>query len=143
MRPLILFVTGLALTTGVSNADIRGTVLDPSGRPIEGARVECGSKTVYTNIEGLYTIPGAQGCSAKIVKAGFKTITPQLTEHADAKLTLAVEGPFESVIVTATRSETTPEHAGVAASVLTARDFDLRNSPTVADVLREIPGVQV
>jgi outer membrane cobalamin receptor len=143
MRPLILFVTGLALTTGVSFADIRGTVNDPSGRPIEGARVECGSKTAYTNIEGLFAIPDIQDCAARITKAGFKTATSTLTAGAEAKLTLAVEGPFESVIVTATRSETTPEQAGVAASVLTAHDFDVRDNPTVADVLREIPGVQV
>src|SRR5713101_1719446 len=107
MRPLILFLTGLALATGVSLADISGTVYDPSGRPIEGARVECGSKTVYTNVEGLFAIPGVQDCGVKITKAGFKTATSQLTAGAEAKLTLALEGPFERVIVTATRSETT------------------------------------
>jgi len=143
MRPCILFLTGLVVSTGVSIADIRGTVLDPSGRPIEGARVECGSKTVYTNIEGLFAIAGAQDCAAKITKAGFKNSAPQLTEGVEAKLTLEVQGPFETAIVTATRAETTPEQAGVAANAVTGAEFEVRDNPTVADVLREIPGVQV
>src|ERR1039457_5201926 len=88
MRTLIFFVTGLALAAGVSKADIRGTVLDPSGRPIEGARVECGSKTVYTNNEGLFAIPGVQDCAAKITKTGFKPATPALNAGAQPQIGL-------------------------------------------------------
>ncbi len=143
MRTLIFLVADLAFATGVSSAAIHGTVLDPSGRPIEGARVECGSKTVYTNNEGLFAIPDAQDCTAKITKSGFRPASADLTASTPAQLTLALAGPVETVIVTATRSETTPEQAGVAANALTARDFELRDNPTVADVLREIPGLQV
>src|SRR5438128_1701400 len=122
---------------------IRGAVLDPSGRPIEGARIECNSKTVYTNNEGLFAIPDVQDCTAAVTKPGFKTATAALTSATPTQLKLALQGPVETVIVTATRAETTPEQAGVAASVLTAHDFEVRDYPIVADVLREIPGIQV
>lgn len=143
MRKLILFFAGLALAAGVSNADIRGTVLDPSGRPIEGARIECGSKTVYTNNEGLFALPGVQDCASTITKTGFKPATLNLAASTPSQVTLTLDSLVNSVIVTATRSETTPEQAGVAATVVTAEDLKVRDYPTVPDILRDTPGVQV
>src|SRR5437762_4593232 len=105
---------------------IRGTVLDPSGRPVEGARVECSSKTVYTNNEGLFAIPDVPDCSATVTKTGFKPATTTLKIDVPSQLTLALQGPVESVIVTATRSETTPLQAGVAANMITAGDLEIR-----------------
>ncbi len=143
MRIPVLFLAAIAFACGNSKADISGTVLDPSGRPIEGARVECGPTTVYTNNEGLFAISNARDCAATIAKAGFALATAQLHSGNRAQIAMQLAGPTETVVVTATRAETTPEQAGVAASAMTARDFDLRDDPTVADVLREIPGLQI
>ncbi len=143
MRTPVLFLAAVTLACGDSKADISGTVLDPSGRPIEGARVECGSITVYSNNEGLFAISGARDCLATVSKSGFTVETAELNSGDRAQVVMKLAGPTETVVVTATRAQTTPEQAGVAASVMTARDFDLRDEPTVADVLREIPGLQI
>lgn len=138
-----LIIAGLAFASGVGHAQIRGTVLDPSGRPVEGARIECGSKTVYTNNEGLFAVPDSLECDATVAKTGFKTASAKLTEAEAAQIQLTLQGPVESVIVTATRAETTPEEAGVAATVMTTRDFAIRDFPTVVDAMRDTPGVQI
>ena len=143
MRTTLLLAAGFLCAAGVIRADIRGTVLDPSGRPIEGARVECESRTVFTNNEGLFAISGVDDCAARVTKSGFKPGTSTLTSDRSATITLTLAGPVDSVVVTATREETTPEEAGVAASVDTATDFQIRDYPVVADILRETPGVQI
>ena len=143
MRKLFLFLAGFCCVAGQPPSDIHGTVLDPSGRPVEGARVECGSAVVYTNDAGLFVVHGASTCKASITKAGFKLATEELNAGTPSELTLALQGPTETVIVTATRAEATAEQAAVAANVVTQQDFAVRDFPIIADVLREIPGLQL
>ena len=46
-------------------------------------------------------------------------------------------------MVSANRTETTPEQAAVAANVITEQQLDARQYPMLFDMLREIPGLQV
>ncbi len=50
---------------------------------------------------------------------------------------------METVIVSANRTETTPEQAAVAANVITEQQLAARQYPMLFDMLREIPGLQV
>jgi vitamin B12 transporter len=142
MRTIFLLSLSLAVCAG-ENPGIRGLVLDPSHRPVEGARVTCQNQSVYTNAEGRFLVPGADKCQASVEKAGFKTRTADLAAGMDARLALDLAGRNESVIVTANRTETTPEQAAVAANVITEQQLEARQFPMIFDMLREIPGLQI
>jgi len=142
MRTIILLSLSLAICAGeISN--IHGTILDPSGWPVQGARIACGNLTVYSNTEGRFTVAGVDKCEARIEKSGFEAQTAQLGAQTDSRITLVVAGPIESVVVSATRTETTPEQAAVAANVVTEQQIVARDFPVVSDILRDLPGLQV
>jgi len=142
MRTIILFCLPLAICAGETN-NVQGTILDPSSRPIQGASVSCQNRTAYSNYEGRFSIAGVDQCEARIEKTGFTTQTVQIAGSAENKIALAIAGPLDTVVVSATRSETTPEQAAVAANVITGQQLAARNYPMLFDVLREIPGLQV
>jgi vitamin B12 transporter len=141
MRTIFLLSLSLGLCAGETS--IHGTIFDPSGRPVEAARVTCQNQSVYSNAEGRFMINGVDKCEARVEKAGFKPSTTDLTAASEAKITLAIAGPVETVVVSAIRTETTPEQAVVSASVITEQDLEARHFPMLFDVLREIPGLQV
>ena len=142
MRSLILLTFSLAACAS-ETSNIHGTLLDPAGRPIEGARVSCGRESAYSNTEGRFTLAGTGKCDARIEKAGFKTETTQLAAGTESRITLVVAGPVETVVVTATRTETTPQQAAVAASIVTEQRLAALGYPTLSDVLRDLPGLEV
>ncbi len=143
-RSLIL-VTSMAATVAADPTQpaITGTVYDPSARPIRGARVECGSQTAVTGLDGRFTFPGAERCRAVITASGFEVREVEIAAPGDFRVDMTVAGVVERIIVSATRYETTTEEAGVAATVLTRSDLERRAFPTVPDLLRETPGLQV
>ncbi|HEX5228129.1 MAG TPA: TonB-dependent receptor [Bryobacteraceae bacterium] len=142
MRTIFLLSLSLACLAG-ENPIIHGTVLDPSGRGVEAARIVCQDQSVYSNVEGRFSITGSGRCAARIEKTGFETRSVDLAAGSDAKITLEVAGRTETVIVSANRTETTPEQAAVAANVITEPQLEARQFPMVFDMLREIPGLQI
>jgi len=142
MRIFLLVSLPLAVLAGeVSN--IRGTILDPSGRPVESARISCASRVVYSNAEGRFSITGVDSCDAQIEKAGFEAQTTKVSDQREAKLVLKIAGPAETVLVSATRAETTPEQAAVAATVITGDQLAALNFPMLFETFRDVPGLQV
>jgi outer membrane cobalamin receptor len=142
MRTILLLSLSLAVCAG-ENSNIHGTILDPSGRPVEAARVTCGDQSVYSNAEGRFNVNGPDKCQARIEKTGFEPRTADLSGGADTKITLDVAGRVDAVVVSANRTETTPEQAAVAANVITEQQLSARQFPMIFDILREIPGLQV
>jgi len=142
MRSILLLSLSLGLCAG-ENSNIHGTVIDFSGRSVEAARVTCQNQSVYTNAEGRFVIPGVDKCQVSIEKTGFKPYTIDLTSQTDARTTLELAGHTETVVVSANRTETTPEQAAVAANVITEQQLAARQYPMIFDLLREIPGLQV
>ena len=142
MRTILLLSLSLGLCAG-ENSNIHGTILDPSGRPVEAARVTCRNQSVYSNAEGRFTIANVDKCQANVEKTGFDPYTVDLTAASDAKITLDIAGRVDSVVVSANRTETTPEQAAVAANVITEQQLAARQYPMIFDMLREIPGLQV
>lgn len=122
---------------------IRGAVFDPSGRVIRGARVQCAGATAVTGLDGRFEFAHASQCKAVLAAPGFQTRTVDLAAGAETRITLPVAGLAERIVVTATRHQATLEEAGVAASVLNRADIAQRQYPAVADLLREVPGLQV
>src|SRR6266404_2793762 len=128
-------LTLTAASMAAENPSIHGTVLDPSARPVEGARISCAGQTAYSSAEGIFVITGVDTCDATINKAGFSAQTAKLSTGAASRITLAIEGPSESVIVSATRTQVTAEQAGVAATVYTSEDLRARDDPPIPDML--------
>ena len=144
MRHIHLFA--LLLTSGLASAqtpDIAGTVLDTSGRPVSGAAVTCGDATGVTDDQGGFVIRGATQCTAKITREGFAPQSAALESGHPARITLTVAELRERITVSALRTETTPEEAGVAGTVFTSADLAQRQYPELATILREVPGLQV
>jgi vitamin B12 transporter len=141
MRTIFLLSLSLGLCAG-ENPQFHGTILDPSGQAVEGARVTCEKQSVFSNAEGRFALPGVK-CQAQVEKEGFQPRMVDLTSDQDARITLEVAGRTETVIVSANRTETTPEQAAVAANVITEQQLQARQYPMLFDMLREIPGLQI
>jgi vitamin B12 transporter len=120
---------------------VRGVVLDPAGRPVEGAKIACGTETFTTDSQGAFEF--SKPCVAAIDKAGFATKTVALTEAKDAEIKLALAPMSDRVLVTSSGSPIAMEEAGVAATVFTSHDFAARQFPFVQDLLRDVPGLSV
>jgi len=142
MRTVFLLSLSLGLCAG-ENSTIHGTILDPSGRAVEAARVTCQNQSVYSNAEGRFSFNNLDKCQVRVEKTGFDSRTVDLTAASDARITLDIAGRVDNVVVSANRTETTPEQAAIAASVITEQQLAARQFPMIFDMLREIPGLQV
>ena len=121
---------------------VRGVVSDPTGRPVPGATVACGtqaSEIQTTDAAGAFELPDA--CEATISKEGFATAKVSLAETN--RITLALAPTSDRVVVTATGSPVSLDEAGVAADVFTAQDFEPPHTPFIEDLLRDVPGLNV
>lgn len=136
IAPILFFALGIA-----RGAD--GVVVDPAGRPVSGARVECAGKSTTTTSEGKFSFPAAGRCTAHISATGFESVSVNLTAENPARIALQIAWIAERVVVSATRRETNPEEAGVAATVLTSTDLAVRQDPILSDALQVVPGIEV
>jgi vitamin B12 transporter len=120
---------------------VRGIVSDPSGRPVEGAQVVCGSETKSTDARGMVEF-GAP-CKATVSKPGFADQPAELGTSSDTQIALRLATASERVVVTATGAPLAIEDAGVAADVFTAKDFAPARGAFVPDLLRDVAGLAV
>lgn len=100
----------LAADAGVAEATIGGTVVDPDGEPIEGARVVAGasafvpSAEAVTDVEGRFTIEELVAGEYRLEAShpDFAPVwTPRLpTGSTDIRLQLAAGGTIEGTILT-------------------------------------------
>jgi vitamin B12 transporter len=121
--------------------NVRGIVSDPSGRPVEGAKVACGAETKTTDAQGAFDLP--KPCEATVTKAGFAEKHVTLAESGDNPVKLELASASDRVVVTATRAALPVEESGVAADVFTAKDFEPARGPFVQNLLRDVPGIDV
>ena len=137
----LLFVSLLLSAGAVRAAD--GVVVDPSGRPVQNAVVECAGATSKTGADGRFSFPLVEHCRAAVSAPGFETARLEVVSGVLARIELSLAGLRELVVVSATRRETAPEEAGVAATVLGRADLERRQSPALSDALRDVPGLEV
>jgi len=122
---------------------LQGTVIDPSGAAVAGARIECEGRTVNTGWDGRFLLTGVGQCEAKIEASGFQTKQVLLVSGAPARIQLSLAALSERVVVSATRRQTTLEEAGAAGDVFNRSDLLARQFPALAEPLRELPGLQI
>src|SRR5579872_308758 len=104
--------------------NVRGVVVDPAARPVEGAKVVCGTDSTLTDSRGQFEF-NTNGCAATITKEGFAEKTVRVDDSKDASIALALAPTSDRVVVTATGTPIAIEEAGVSATVVTRRDFDM------------------
>jgi vitamin B12 transporter len=122
---------------------ISGIVVDPSGRPVPEARVECAGHTVTTGPDGRFAVEVLAACDALVTKPGFDRTAVKLDAGRDVRIALSIAPVNQQVVVSATRAPIALEESGVSATVVTHADFSARQFMQVPDVLREVAGLAV
>src|SRR5688572_25230162 len=147
----LLFVASAspALAQGVA---VAGTVVDESGARVAGATVTLtglvGRETRVTNAAGEYQFapvaPGSYQISA--ASAGFasdrqEAVIVGTSAVTVPALTLTIAPIGETVVVSASRAESTVLDAPATMTVVTAATLAALPSQSYADVLRAVPGM--
>lgn len=122
---------------------IQGSVVDPLGAAIAGARIVCGSREAITGIDGRFQLAGLEHCAARVEAPGFQAKHVDLVAPGPARIQLELATLSERVVVSATRRQTTLEEAGVAGDVLTRAELLARQMPYLDAPLRELAGLHV
>lgn len=135
-------------------AAIQGTVYDPQGRPVPGASVSLLSSLVAvgsteTNAQGEYRftglLPGTFTIAANA--PGFTALVQQISvasgETHSADLHLALSAVQEQVVVSASLGGALAPQTGSSVSVVTHQDIQDEGPETLADTLRNVPGVAI
>jgi outer membrane cobalamin receptor len=136
-------------------ATVTGRVVDPSSRAVSGAQVivVCDQRitaTAVTDADGRFKTDEARGlCEVRVALAGFaaKPVSLDLGGETSSKdvgtLHLEISALSESVVVSAAQVDVPLSRASAAVTVITAAELRARQLTTVADALREVPGLTV
>jgi vitamin B12 transporter len=144
MRLMLSAWAAASLFAQANSSSINGTLLDPTGRSISGARVECGGQTITTDSAGHFTFANARPCEARATADGFEARKLSLHPGAAAVIIqLELARQNETVVVSATRVQTLVEEAGASASIISGRELQARQYPPLVDLLRDLPGAAV
>jgi outer membrane receptor protein involved in Fe transport len=146
----IAFLSSMIPVARAQEFRVEGTVRDSSGASMAGAQIElhAGSYTASTTTDsagefGFKHVP--EGSGTVVVNArGFdrleKNWTVSPSKAARLEITLAPSAVNQSVIVTATRSQTLLSDVPLSDIQLTRTDVQAIPALTLDDSLRQIPG---
>jgi len=144
-----------ALGSGSAHAaTIKGTVLDPGGLPVAGARVTLLSSLVplaerETDGKGQYRFEGLRAGDYTLVAVapGLSTssnsVRIQDAETRSLDLHLKLSAVDQHVVVSAALGGALAPETGSSVNVITSREMNDRGAQSVLDVLRGVPGVEV
>ncbi len=138
----------------VGLASIEGAVVDPDGARVPGAGVVLAgptsvAATVRTGANGEFQIThvAAGQYELRVSAEGFRadpvTLVVSVGQVLDVPVRLHVSAITESVVVSASQVEVPAGRAADSVTVLSASDLSATQAETVADALRNVPGVTV
>ncbi len=137
-----------SITLPLMLVSIDGIAVDQSGSPLPRAFVRAVDgagrelATTFTDESGHFHVTAdAAGCRISAALTGFEPAEADCAEQV--RLVLRVAPVRETVVVSATRTETPADSAGVSVSAFTSADLERRDVPLVADLLRTTPGAMV
>jgi vitamin B12 transporter len=149
----LLFLLLLTLGARVSAADdtLTGSVVDANGQPIVRALITVTAKdgrvltTTFTEPDGHFRVrvTTTTGCQIEASLSGFQPAKTDCVRTKELRLTLPVAPVQEAVVVTATRSEAPLGQLAASVTVFDRETIERRQTPLVADLLRQAPGVAV
>jgi outer membrane receptor protein involved in Fe transport len=154
IRLAICFLAGLlsAVPAMAQQGGISGTVVDETGASLPGATVVVTgrgvTRTLYTAGDGRFTITGLPSGTYQVAVSlsGFSTNTRGVTVGAtvtDAPVTLSIASLAETIVVSASRIETTILNAPATMSVVSSESIAAAPSQSFGDLLRNVPGMNV
>jgi outer membrane receptor protein involved in Fe transport len=147
---LLAVALPVAAQTG---ATVSGTVVDETGGVLPGATVTLSgpgvSKTAVTGSDGGYRFTGVPAGSYKltVTMSGFGVVSQDVTASETGievpRTALKIAGLGETVVVTASKVESTIANAPATMSVITAETLASSPSQNFGDLLRAVPGTNV
>jgi outer membrane receptor protein involved in Fe transport len=137
-----------------SNARLTGSLTDPSGSSVSGARITAqleGSSTVRTSessADGSYTLDLPPGHYRIVVaKSSFITketdVTLQAGESLPLNLRLELAPMSASVVVTGQALPVSEPQTTAPTDIFTRQDIDNRQAVTIPDLIQFAPGVAI
>jgi outer membrane cobalamin receptor len=146
---VLALLTALAARQAAAEP-LAGRVVGPDGQPVAGATVTVSGTTAApatttTDGDGRFSMDVAAGEVTVRAFAPGLTAAPLRTDagRTNVTLTLAVRAVSESLTVTASQIEAPLSTIADSVSVLTRDDLDLRQTTTLGDALRLVPGFAV
>jgi outer membrane cobalamin receptor len=132
----------------LSAAEVKGTVVDPSGARVAGARV-----SVVTPLGVVRSFPSPDGAFACFLPQGFKLV---ITAPGFAAKSIAAEDAVppivvrldlapivDSVRVAGSAMDVEASRQGGSVTIIPREEIQQRNDPMAVDLLRSAPGVIV
>jgi outer membrane cobalamin receptor len=152
---VFLTLFSFAALPWAEGAIVEGRVVDPASHGVPGAGVVviCGTSvaaSATTDADGRFVTPEVGGrCELRVALDGFAAAPVALElapgpERRDAgTVRLELSAVSESVLVSAAQVDVPLSQASSSATVITAAELRARQIATVADALRDVPGVTV
>jgi outer membrane cobalamin receptor len=145
---LVLFSISalLSIPEMLCGAEIKGTVTDPSRRPIPGAQVAAVNNVgiivqQITDDGGQYDFnvsPLFENYWLRVAAPGFQTVN---VAAGVASVQLGLAPQSDSIRVTGTAIDVPASQQGTSVSVITSREIRERNEAQTVDLMRELPGM--
>src|SRR5262245_52848045 len=130
--------------------ELSGTVVDESGSALPRVAVKLVDQRndevamTFTDSRGMFRFQRpCDRCEVVVSLSGFNAARTAVATDNPVTVTLSVALVRESVVVSATRTETPTSQVGAAVTVFTAEDIQRRDVPVVAELLRGTPGATV
>ena len=135
-------------------ATLWGTVFDPDGRVVPGARVSLLNPLAVlaeleTNARGQYKFEGLRGRAFKLVanQPGFSASSSEVElgkgEARRVDLHLELNALQQQVVVSASLGGALAPQVGSSVTLVTQHEMGERGAQSVLEVLRGVPGVEV
>ncbi|HEU5254655.1 MAG TPA: TonB-dependent receptor [Vicinamibacterales bacterium] len=147
---LVIGWLSLAAVSVAAQAQLAGTVVDENGGALPRVAVTLVDQkdvevaTTFTDSQGAFRFARrCDGCAVIVSIPGFNPARSAVSTDSAATITLTVAPVRESVVVSATRTETPTSQVGAAVTVFTAEEMERRDMPVVAELLRGTPGATV
>ena len=153
IRPVFLFILLLAGAHVARAGTVTGRVIDPDGRPVPHARVWIAGLTppaqTTTDDRGRFVLftPDDCRCEVRVAADGFRARPVALDGTSSTldvgTIALEISALSESLVVSATQVEIPLSQASSSITVITGEELRNRQLPTVADALRDVPGLTI
>lgn len=154
MKLLCTFVLCIFLALPVFAAPLTGRVLDPADRPISGARIFITGvgqplRSAVTNDRGEFTVdlPDTGRFELRVSADGFRGLPLPLdgpgTPRDLGAIRLQMSAISESIVVSAAQVEIPLSQASASTTIITGADLQIRQIHSLADALRNVPGLSV
>jgi len=147
-------VASAQTASSAHGATIHGTVYDPDGRVVPGAKIDlinslAAVAEIQTDSAGVYGFEGLRGGTFTVVanRSGFTSISTDVNlpdgQTQTVDLHLKLSAAQEEVVVSASLGGATTTQIGSSVTVVTHDEMENQGSETLADSLRNVPGVAI